>query len=194
LDIYIYDDLIGEQGKCYLTGGIYKVRETNGHGAAKGSALHLAIVDRDDLYGLFALYGYSRTKLNGLTSISGTISAGDFAYGDTSGKKCKVLAVGADYCEVTYWEGAFDDGEDLTFKDSGGSQTATATLGTWDEGDFIEFARPLKEEWIEGMDTGEVAPGGAKVLPTGLYIRLLCYNAHATDELYVTVPLLLATE
>ena len=85
-------------------------------------------------------------------------------------------------CDVTYHEGPFTDGEPLTF--SGG---ATATLGTWDEGDVIELVRSVKDEWIEDYDYRDYSPGGSREIPTGLYLRIICYNAHATDNLRVKV-------
>ena len=181
-DIFIGDDFIGAQGKCYLAGGEYRVRATNGHGAAAGSALHLAIVDRDNLLGYFGYYGMSRTKLSGLTSITGTIAVGNTVTGGTSGSVADVLSVGSGTCDVTYHSGPFTDGEALTF--SGG---ATATLGTWDEGDVIEIVRNVRDEWIEDYDQRDYSPGGSREIPTGLYLRIIAYNNHATDDLRVKV-------
>jgi hypothetical protein len=181
-DIFIGDDFIGPLGKCYLAGGEYRVRATNGHGAVEGSALHLALVDRDDLLGYFGFYGMNRTKISGLTNITGTINIGDTVTGGTSGTIADVLSVGADTCDVTYHNGPFTNGEALTF--SGG---ATATLGTWVEGDVIEIVRNVKDEWIEDYDHREYSPGGSREIPTGLYLRIIAYNAHATDALRVKV-------
>jgi len=181
-DIFIGDDFIGAEGRCFLAGGEYRVRGTNGHGAAAGSALHLAIVDRDNLLGYFGYYGMSRTKLSGLTNITGTIGVGNTVTGGTSGSVADVLSVGSGTCDVTFHSGPFTDGEALTF--SGG---ATATLGTWDEGDVIEIVRNVKDEWIEDYDQRDYAPGGSREIPSGLYLRIICYNNHATDDLRVKV-------
>lgn len=181
-DIFIGDDFIGAQGKCYLSGGEYRVRATNGHGAAAGSALHLAIVDRDNVTGYFPYFGLTRTKLAGLTDIVGTITAGEAVTGGTSGTNAEVLSVGVDSCDVTYHDGPFTDGESLTF--SGG---ATATLGDWDEGDVIEIVRNVKDEWIEDYDHRDYSPGGSREIPAGMYLRIIAYNAHATDDLRVKV-------
>ena len=181
-DVFIGDDFIGPQGRCFLAGGEYRVRATNGHGAKEGSALHLAIVDRDNLLGYFGYYGLNRTKLTGLTDITGAIVAGDSVTGATSGSLAEVLSVDSDSCDVTYHNGPFTDGEALTF--SGG---ATATLGVWDEGDVIEIVRNVKDEWIEDFDHRDYSPGGSREIPTGLYLRIICYNAHATDDLRVKV-------
>lgn len=181
-DIFIGDDFVGVQGKCYLAGGEYRVRATNGHGAAAGSALHLAIVDRDNVTGYFPYFGLTRTKLAGLTNIVGTINVGDTVTGGTSGTNAKVLSVDVDSCDVTYHDGPFTDGEALTF--TGG---ATATLGDWDEGDVIEVVRNVKDEWIEDFDVREYHPGGSREIPAGMYLRIISYNAHTTDDLRVKV-------
>lgn len=181
-DIHIGPELSGAQGRCYLAGGDYRVRDTNGHGAAPGSALHLAIVDRDNILGLFGMYGLPRTKISGLTDIVGTIAVGNMVTGATSGVTAKVLLVGSDYCEVTYNEGPFTDGESLSF--SGG---ATAVLGSWEEGAVIEVIRMVKDEWIEDYDYREFSPGGSREVPGGMYFRIITFNAHQTDELRVKV-------
>lgn len=182
-DIFIGDDFIGPTGRCFLAGGEYRVRATNGHGAAAGSALHLAIVDRDNLTGYFGAFGLSRTKITGLSNITGTIAVGDTVEGVTSRTKATVLSVEDTDCAVTYHDGPFEDGEALTFTPSG----ATATLGAWDEGDVIEIVRNVKDEWIEDYDHRDYHPGGSREIPTGFYLRIICYNAHASDDLRVKV-------
>jgi hypothetical protein len=189
-DIIIADDLIGPQGRCFLAGGEYRCRTS----ANEGSALHLAIVDRDNTLGLFGTYGLSKTKLTGLTNIVGTINVGDFVHGDSSGKKTKVTFVGQDYCEVLFYGGSFTNGENLTFKNSAGVATgATATLGIWDEGDVIEIQRNVKDEWIEGFDQRTILPGGSKELPAGLYLRAIVHNSSLSDPLRVKIGFILAT-
>lgn len=181
-DIRIGGEFTGAQGKCYLAGGEYRVRSTNGHGAAAGSALHLAIVDRDDLLGYFIHYGLNRTKFTGLTNVSGDIHVGDLVTGESSGSVAEVLYTTGDICEITFNNGPFTDGESLSF-----SSGATATLGVWDEGDVIEVVRNVRDEWIEDYDHREYSPGGSREIPAGLYLRIICYNAHAADDLRVKV-------
>ena len=189
-DIIIADDLVGPTGRCFLVGGEYRCRTP----AAESSALHLAIVDRDDILGLFVYYGFQRTKLAGLTNIVGTRNVGDYATGDTSGHRAKILLVGSDYCEVTFHDGAFLDGETITYKSANGTPTgATATLGEWLEGDVVELQRNVKDEWIEGLDQRSIQPGGSKELPAGLYLRAIVHNASPTDPLRVKISFVLAT-
>ena len=183
LDIWIGDDLVGQQGLCFLEGGEYYCATS----AAWGSAVHFCLVDRDDTYGAFIYYGLQRTRLSGLTGIVGTIEVGEYVTGGTSGKTSRVLAVGSDWCEVTYHQGPMTDGESLTF--SGG---ATATLGTWDEGDFLELVRNVKDDRVIGYRQRRISPGGAKVLPSGLYFRVMCYNAHVSENLLIITVLSLA--
>jgi hypothetical protein len=186
LDIWVGGDLVGPTGICYLEGGEYRCRTD----AAQGSALHFALVDRDDVYGLFSTYGLSLTKLDTLTNkASWPPAVGETVTGGTSGTTATVLAVNANDVEITYNEGPFTDGEALTF--SGG---ATATLGTWEEGDVLELTRSVKDEWVEGKEERKVAPGGAKLLPAGLYFRVICYNNHTADDLRVKITLILAKE
>lgn len=185
LDIWVGGKLVGPLGICLLVGGHYSVR-TN---AAVGSAVHFALVDRDDVLGAFSPYGLQRARLSGLTGTTGTIAVGDTVTGGTSTRKARVLAVGADYVEVTYNEGQFTDGEALAFAPSG----AASTLGTWDEGDVFEIERFVEDEHVEGYDSGDDGnTGGALPVPSGLYFRVIVYNAHTTDTMRLTVRLKVA--
>jgi hypothetical protein len=189
-DIFIGDDLVGAAGKCYLAGGEYRCR-TN---VAEGSALNFSLVDRDDVLGIFALYGLSRTRLSGLTLWAGgtivNVAVGQYVRGDISLRRAKVLSVGVDYVEVTFHDGAFSDGEGLSFEDATGTPTGvTCDLGTWDEGDVIEVQTSVKDEWIEGYDVRGVHPGGSKEIPEGMYFRVKFFNNHATDPARVKVSL-----
>lgn len=190
MDIFIGGDLVGSQGLCYLAGGEYRCRTD----VAEGSALNFQIVDRNDVLGLFSLYGMSRTKLSGLTNFAGgtiaNVNVGEYAHGDTSGAKSKVLGKGADYLEVEFHEATFQDGEDLTIKLADGTATGvTCTLGTWDEGDVISVLDSVKDEWVEGYDVRDVHPGGSKQVPEGMYFRVKFYNNHATDPARIKVSL-----
>jgi len=190
-DIEVADDLVGPTGRCFLVGGEYRCRTE----AVEGSALHMAIVDRDDLLGLFTPYGMHRTKLEGLTSIVGTIHVGDHVVGSTSSKNSQVLAVGSDYCEISFSDGAFTDGESLVFYGSDGVTPtgASAVLGTWNEGDVLELQRNVRDEWVEGYDQRTIQPGGSKELPAGLYLRVIVFNASPTDAFRVKVSFVMAT-
>jgi hypothetical protein len=192
LDIYIGDDLVGATGRCYLAGGEYRCR-TN---VAEGSSLNFQIVDRNDVLGYFIYYGMSRTKLSGLTAFAGgtiaNVNVGEYATGDTSGARSKVIGKGADFLEVHFHEALFTDGEDVTFTDAAGTPTGvTCTLGTWDEGDVIELQTSVKDEWIEGYDVRDVQPGGSKEVPEGMYFRVKFYNNHATDDARIKVSLMI---
>jgi hypothetical protein len=197
-DIIVGGDLVGPLGKCYLAGGEYRVRTD----AVEGSALHMSIVDRDNVLGAFGPYGLVRTKLTGLTGITGTISVGDTVHGDTSGAKSKVLAVGADFVEITFDSGvdaqgypiAWQAAEPLTFKDASGATVATAVLGLWDEGDVFEVSKYVKDEWVEGKDERAVYPGGSTLIPAGLYFRVTVYNAASSGDMRVKFGFLIGLE
>lgn len=183
LDIFIGEDLVGATGKCYLAGGEYRCRTH----AVEGSALNFSMVDRNDVLGYFIYYGMSRTRLTGLTAFSGgtiaSVNVGEYIHGNTSGAKTRVLAKGADYFDIQFHETTFEDGEDLTIKSAAGTPTGvTCTLGSWDEGGAIVIQESLKDEWIEGLDTREILPGGSKEVPEGLYFRVKLYNAETDTE------------
>lgn len=184
LDIHVWNDLIGPLGKCYLAGGTYKCRTA----AVENSALNFAVVDRDDVLGLFSVYGLTRTQMF-LSTVVGTISVDDMVTGVTSGQVARVLAVNGTTLDVTFANGPFDDGENVTF--SGG---ATATCDSWVEGDVLELKRPVKDEWIEGLDEGGYRPGDSSQLPAGMYFRVICFNASLTDDLRIKIKLDIATE
>lgn len=184
LDIHVWNDLIGPEGKCYLAGGHYKCRTA----AAEGSALNFAVVDRDDVLGLFSTYGLTRTQMF-LSNVLGTPAVNDMVTGVSSGQTSRVLAVNGTTLDVTFANGPFTDGEEVTF--DGG---ATATCDDWVEGDVLELKRPVKDEWIEGMDEGAYQPGDSSQLPAGMYFRVLCFNASLADDLRVKVKLNIATE
>jgi len=184
LDIHIWGDLIGPLGKCYLAGGTYKCRTE----AAENSALNFAVVDRDDVLGYFVYYGLTRTQMF-LSDVSGTPEVDDTVTGGTSGQTARVLAVNGTTLDVTFANGPFTDGEAVTF--SGG---ATATCDDWVEGDVLELKRPVKDEWIEGLDEGEYRPGDSSELPAGMYFRVLCFNASLSDDLRIKIKLDIATE
>lgn len=189
LDIFIGDDLVGTTGKCYLAGGEYRCRTS----ATEGSALNFCMVDRNDVLGLFVLYGMSRTKLSGLTFNNGTIDdvqVGDYAVGGTSTATSLVLAKGADFLEIQFHEAMFTDTENITFTRAGSPvANLDCDLGTWDEGDVIVIQESLKDEWIEGFDQRDIHPGGSKEVPEGLYFRVKCFNADLSEELRVKVSL-----
>jgi hypothetical protein len=191
MDIYIGDDLVGSTGRCYLAGGEYRCRTD----VAEGSALNFHIVDRNDVLGAFTPYGLSRTKLSTLTAFAGgtladDVNVGEYAHGDTSGAKTKILAKGADFLEVQFHETGFTDGEAVTFKDDAGAATGvTCTLGTWDEGDVLEVQTSVKDEWVEGFDIRDVHPGGSKEVPEGMYFRVKFYNNHADTAARIKVSL-----
>lgn len=189
LDIFIGDDLVGPQNKCYIAGGEYRCRTD----AAEGSALNFEIVDRNDILGYFDFYGMSRTKLSGLTFNNGTIAdvqVGDVAVGGTSAARSLILAKGADFLEIQFHEALFQDGENITFERSGSPVASLeCTLGSWDEGDVIVIQESVKDEWIEGYDVRDVHPGGSKEVPEGLYFRIKFFNNHATEDARVKVSL-----
>ncbi len=190
LDIYIGGDLVGSTGKCYLSGGEYRCRTS----AAEGSALHFEVVDRDNTLGLFGMVGASLTKLSGLTNFAGgaigDVNVGEYAHGDISGASTEILAKGSDSFSVRFQDATFQDGENLTIKDSAGTATGvTCTMAQWVEGDFIRVQTTLKDEWLEGYDQRDLSPGGSKELPQGLYFRVKCYNAHASDLLRIKLSL-----
>lgn len=190
MDIFIGDDLVGPTGKCYLAGGEYRCRTS----AVEGSSLNFEIVDRNDVLGLFGLYGMSRTKLTGLHTFSGgvigDVQVGYHASGKTSGAVAKILAVGADSFDVEFHESTFQDGEVLDILDASEADTGIdCTCTTWDEGDVITVQRSLKDEWIEGFDVRDIHPGGSKEVPEGMYFRVKCYNADTTNPLRVKISL-----
>jgi hypothetical protein len=191
MDIFIGDDLVGSTGKCYLAGGEYRCRTD----VAQGSALNFKIVDRNNVLGLFGIYGLNVTKLSTLSAFAGgtlasDVNVGEYAHGDTSGAQTKILAKGADYLDVQFHEAGFTDGESVTFKDAAGVATGvTCTLGTWDEGDVIEVQTSVKDEWVEGYDVRSVMPGGSKEVPEGMYFRVQFYNNHASEAARIKVSL-----
>lgn len=177
LDIFIGEDLTGPEGRCFLAGGEYRCRTP----AVEGSALHFSIVDRNDVLGYFALYGMSRTKMTGITFQTGSmadIQPGDDVWGTSSGAHTVVISTnGADEMDIYFHEVEFQDGEPLTFTRGGAPIAATATLGTWVEGDVIEVLKSVKDEWIEGLDQRDIQPGGSREVPEGMYFRVRAFNA-----------------
>ena len=154
----------------------------------EGSAFHFALVDRDDVAGLFGMYGLTRTHIL-LNTVVGTIAPGEIVTGITTGQTTRVLSVNGTTLDVSYADGPFQDGESVTF--SGG---ATAVCFDWVEGDVIELGRSVKDEWLEGLEVGEFKPGDSRELVAGLYLRVIVYNASQVDSLRVKVTLELATE
>lgn len=180
MDIHVADDLVGPQGNCFLSGGLYVCRTS----ATKGSAIHFAVVDRDDTLGYFIYYGLSRTKME-LSNVSGSIEVGQTVTGGTSGQTAKVLkVVDADTIEITFANGSFTDTEAVSF--TGG---ATAICDDWVEGDVLELRRSVKDEWLEGYEEQEIRPGDSQQLIAGLYFRIILYNADNTNDLRVKVTL-----
>lgn len=190
LDIFIGEDLVGPTGKCYLAGGEYRCRTS----AEEGSALHFEIVDRNDVLGLFPLFGMSRTRLTGLSAFSGgtidDINAGEYAVGNTSGSRTRILGKGADFLEVQFHEAEFADGETITITDAQGTPTGVSCdITEWDEGDVILVLTSVKDEWIEGMDMRDIQPGGSKEVPEGMYFRVKCFNNDTTEDLRIKISL-----
>lgn len=193
-DLGIMNDLVGPTGICYLAGGEYRTRTS----AAEGSAINFLVVDRDNVLGYFPYFGLSRSKLENLTSISGTFQVGEIIVGATSGCRAKVLAVGADYLEITFWRWDSNDRPfDFTASETITAQTSAATavldVNPFTEGDVLPIKPYVKDEWIEGLEVREIRPGGSKSLPQGLYFRTVLYNSHTTDPLRVKTSLILAT-
>lgn len=184
VDIYVGDALVGPRGVCLLIAGGYKFRTP----AIDGTALHFALVDRDDLSGAFVPFGLQRTRLTGLSNVTGTINVGDVVAGVTSERHARVLAVvDTATVDVTYHDGPFADGEALSF--TGG---ATATLGAWVEGDVYEINRFVRDEYVEGMEEDRTeSTGGALPVPAGFYFRVIAYNPD-TDAHRVKVTLTVA--
>lgn len=194
LDIGIMNDLVGSTGVCYLAGGEYRMRTA----AAEGSALNFMVVDRDDVLGYFPYYGMSRSRLTGLTGITGTFQVGEIVIGGTSGCRAYVLGVSGTTLYITFWRwdsndrpSTFTAVETVTGQTSGAVAILAATPFT--EGDVLPLKAYVKDEWVEGYDVREVRPGGSKQLPKGLYFRVVLYNAHATEALRAKVSLILAT-
>lgn len=182
-DIYIGGDLVGPTGQCLLVGGEYRCRTP----AVEGSALNFAIVDRNDVLGIFSYYGLVRTRIE-CTNLVGTVNVGDTVVGGTSSATTKILSVNGSGVFDVEFHSPFQAGEDLAF-----GAGATATLGSWVEGDILEVARSVKDEWIEGLDMRTVQPGGSKAVPSGMYFRVIVYNASDTDPLRIKVALIMAT-
>lgn len=192
LDIAIADTLVGPQDICWLVGGSYKVRTD----AAHGSALHLSLVDRDDMAGVFAFYGMVRTQIS-VAGLVGDASTAVRVRGVTSGAVSGLLAdLGANAWAITYYSGYTDGsptewapGEQLEFLDAGGIVVATGNNSAWTEGDVLLIQTHVRNKWIEGKESGEMKPGGTKLLPAGFYLRITTYNADAVNDMRVTVEL-----
>jgi hypothetical protein len=183
-DICITNDLVGPTGQCFVVGSAFACASE----ATIGSELQIDMIDRDDVLGYFIFYGLHRSKLAGLTAMTGTFQAGE----EIRGASCrsKALSVGSDYLEITFdrWDAlghpaTFTDGETITGQTSG----VTAVLATpnFTEGDFLFLQRFIKDEALYGKKSHEERPGGARQVPPGLYFRCAIYNAHATDPLWV---------
>lgn len=190
MDIFIGDDLVGPEGLCYLAGGEYRCRTP----AEQGSAVHFEIVDRNDVLGLFAMFGLSRTRITGLSNFTGgtidDINIGEYANGNTSGARTRILGKGADFLEVQFHETEFVNGETITITDAAGTPTGVGCdMTEWDEGDAILVQTSVKDEWIEGMDMRDIQPGGSKQVPEGMYFRVKCFNSHPTDDLRIKISL-----
>lgn len=205
-DILIDEKLTGPNGLCLLAGGRFKCRTNAEH----GSALHLAVVDRDNVTGMFPFIPpvmggpLQLTKLTLTNKIGGDVEVGNFAVGMTSGARSKVLnVVDADNIEITFdsgWDSSgypvgWIDGEDVQFQDALGQSTGvTAEFVDWIEGGIIEIQRPVEDEWVEGFEEGIIEPGGASEIPIGMYLRMILYNAHTRDSLRIKVSLKLGLE
>jgi hypothetical protein len=135
------------------------------------------------------VYDLHRTSMV-LSSVVGTIAVGDIATGATSGQTSRVLEiVDATHIEITFANGPFQDGEDVSF--SGG---ATAHCDDWIEGDVLYLARSVDDEWIEKDDEGGFQPGDSRALVQGLYFRVVVFNASTTDNLRMRVALEMGKE
>jgi len=196
LDVFVGDYLVGPKGVCWLEGGIYEFYTQ----AVKGSAVYFSIVDRDGILlipgtsiPIFDALSIPRTKITGLTNITGTIEVGHIVYGATSGAHARVISVHSDWCEVTFHAGPFDDGEALSFKD-GETEEATATLGEWVEGGFYTAQTSVRYEYVRGYAQDDITPGGAKKLPSGLYLRAKIFNADTDNPAEVCVRFKVLTE
>jgi hypothetical protein len=199
-DLWVGGDLVGAAGECWLAAGAYEVWSA----AERGSYLEFAIVDRDDVTGAFVPYGLVRSKLAGLTDVVGTFQVGETVVGGTSGARTTVLAVDTDELEVRF--AVFDeDGEDAEFSDgetiTGETSEATATLDTpaFTEGDVLYLRKPfLMDEVIKqsGSDPSPpvlIQPGGARMVPGGLYFRVSVWNAAASGDLTIKASLIMGT-
>lgn len=183
-DLRVADDLLGPTGVCMVAASSFGCATS----ATLGSELQIDLIDRDDVLGYFPYIGAVRSRLTGLTGVLGAFEVGEEVRGATC--RAKVLGVGADYLEITFdrWNAIgkpanFVDGEVITGQTSG----ATATLGTpaFTEGGFLFLQRFMRDEALYGFKSHEQRPGGARIVPAGLYFRCAVFNNHATDTLYV---------
>lgn len=193
LDIIVGGSLVGAQGICKLAAGGYKCRTK----ATQGSALHMGVVDRDDITGVLNMFGIPRTKLI-LNNVSGgTPQIGQYVVGQTTGAKSKVLAVNGNTLDITFdsgWDMGFplmwQDGEDVEFEEANGASTGvSATFVDWVEGGLYSLPRYLEDEWIEDFEEKWIEPGGSKTVPQGLYLRVTGYNNDSIDTLRIKCTL-----
>lgn len=178
-DLCVSGDLTGATGVCLVQKWGYTVL-----GGAIGSAVQVAIVDRDDLLGYFTPYGMSRSKVT-ISGAHGIFVVGEEIRGTTC--RTKILAVFDDHLDITFSRydandqpATFVSGETLTGQTSG----ATATFGAFVEGDVIYVQSFVKDESLYPNKHHEEHPGGTRSLPQGLYFRLVVYNASTTDTLW----------
>ncbi len=199
-DIHVAGELVGPLGINYLQGGSFTVRTT----ATEGSVLDLKVVDRDDAAspGLFGALGIPLTRLD-VTGLSGDLSTADYAVGQTSGARSRVLSYVGSSVSIEFASGfsggypvPWQDGEPVKIFDTSDVEVAAGTSVDWVEGGVLELSAPVKDEWIETGDKRDISPGGAKIVPAGLYYRVVCHNSAQVGgpDLRVKVSLSMATE
>jgi len=180
-DERINGDMAGPKGLTYLKDGEYRVRGS----LDDGSSLEFAVVDRDDVLGVFALVGATVSKMENLTAMGGGFAAGSTVRGKTSGETGVLLGVGVDSLDVRADHGNFTASEVIEQLDGNGNpdgNEATLSVTPVTEGSPYVVRTYVTDEWIETGDKRSVDPGGSVKLLQGLYLRTKFHNANTSGD------------